>query len=87
MLVYSYKFCNVKFYSQSILNYLSFKTIPSNLTMATKKWQVFRTTFAIVNLFNLGFFCLSHESVSNLLFTSERFIQIDEWSEEQQPYY
>ena len=64
-----------------------FRTSASNVTMATKKWRIFRTTFAIVNLFNLGFFCLSHESVSNLLFTSERFIQIDEWSEEQQPYY
>ena len=40
MLVYSYKFCNVKFYSQSILNYLSFKTIPSNLAQLIQKWDL-----------------------------------------------
>ena len=57
------------------------------ITLAKKKWRIFRTNFARVNISNLGFFCLSHESVSNLLFNSERFIQIDECSEEQQSYY
>ena len=71
-------------------NHVNFMKMGLNsvkLTMATKKRRIFRTTFASVNLFNLGFFYLSPESVSNLRFISERFIQIGEWSEEQQPYY
>ena len=57
------------------------------LTLAKKKWRIFRANFERVNISDLVFFCLSHESVSNLLFNSERFIQIDECSEEQQSYY
>ena len=45
-----------------------------------------RKAFERAILFDVGFFCFSHESVSNLLFNGERIIQIDEHSKEQQPY-
>ena len=45
-----------------------------------------RKAFERAILFDMGFSCFSHESVSNLLANSKRIIQIDEHSKEQQPY-
>ena len=41
-----------------------------------------RKAFERAILLDMGFFCFSHESVSNLLFNGERIIQIDCHSEE-----
>ena len=47
-----------------------------------KKGGFFGSIFARAILFNMVFFGFSHESVSNLLFNSERIIQIDYCGEE-----
>ena len=64
----------------------SYVTVEKNNLGEIKNGGFSRKAFERAILFDMGFFCFSHESVSNLLANSKRIIQIDEHSKEQQPY-